>query len=538
MLFHLYKNYLYTISAKFRRQRLGKNPRALLTVVGLLVLPTLIVLQTQEMFRLWLEIPELGASFLFRFVSAALFGLFFVLVLTGIPVVLHHYFLAPDLALLGVLPLQKQDIYRFKYLTSSTGNLGLYVAVALPLLISMALAMGAHPIVYVAMLVVSLLFILVPTGLSILIALLLAQFFDVKKMRRAATLILGLFLVLTWGGFQFYRVSRLNPASTEFDPSTVDRFSALSQTLRTGVLPSDWLANSIYYSIQGQVATLVLNVLLLAALSFVLIQLTSLWRIRLEQREYRALASARPQQIKLTKQISSPGLRFALGVILKDLRLIVRDTRFLQTHILFLAMLLVWPFLQAAEPINPKETLTLIEPYIGLFFFTMFTSLILARQNLAMEQLAFQYIKLTPVSVRWWLLAKAGRVAMSVLLLLTIAVIVTATRTNTPLLWAVGILVVGALVAITSTFLGQTAAALGTRFDWVDPRYMVDMGWSYAFMFGTFVINGIGLAVLMLGISLSQQIVAFVVFFLYVGSVLGVSIRMSEQRLKTLQWTL
>lgn len=538
MLFRLYKNYLYSLTAKFRRNGVLKHPRALLTIAGLLVLPLIIVLQTQDLFRMWLAIPELGADFIIQFVSAALFGVFFVLILTGIPVVLHHYFLAPDLALLGVLPLQKQDIYRFKYLTSSTSNLGLFVAVALPLLISMALAIQAHPLVYVGMLVVSLMFIPIPTGISLLIALLLAQFFDIKKMRRAATLILGLFLILAWGGLQFYRVSRLNPAAVEFDPSAVDQFARVSQALRTGIVPSDWLVNSVFYMMRGEALVVLVNVALLAGCSFLLMGFTSAWRLRLERREFRATASTRSHQIKHPKPIASPTVRFVASVFAKDTRLIRRDPRFLQTHILFLAMLLVWPFLQPAEPVNPLETLSLFEPYIGLFLIAMLSGLTLSRQNFALEQLAFQYIKLTPVPLRGWLLAKAGRVAIALSIPLTVSVFITAMRTHTPFGSAVPMWGVSLLVALTSTFLGQTAAAFATRFDWIDPRYMIDMGWAYLSMAGALIINGIGLGVLMLGVVLSQQIIAFVVFFLYVGSVLGISMWMSERRLKTLQWTL
>ncbi len=536
MLFILYKTYLYTLTAKFRRQRLTKNPRVLLTLVGLLVLPTFIIVQTQEMFRVWLSVPEFGATFLYRFVSTALFGLFVVLILTGIPVVLHHYFLAPDLGLLGVLPIQKRDVYTFKFFTSATSNLGLFVMVALPLLISLTLAHSATVFAYLAIVLASLLFISIPTGISVLLSLLLAQFVNVKKMRRLTTLLLGLFFIVAWGGLQFYRVSRLNPVSAEFDPAAVDQFSTFSQTLHSSFFPSDWLLNTVVYTVQHNWIAVILNLALLAAVSFLLMSLTSVWRARLEQREKTSPTLAR-SHLKMPPQISPAWLRMPLGVLAKDMRVIRRDTRFLQSQLLLLAMLLVWPFLQDAHPINPQETLSVVEPYIGLLFIAMLAGLTLARQNFAMEQLAFLYIKLAPLKLRWWMVAKAGRVAFLTALLLCVSVFITAARTDTPLLWAMTTSGIGILMSLTSAFLGQTAAAFATRFDWTDPRYMVDVGWTYFSMIATLLINAFALGILALGFYLSQQIVAFVVFFIYVCVVLVVSLRISEYKLNRLQWT-
>ena len=531
----LLKNILRIYTANFRRKRFVKKGKILATLVGLLFLPFLIVVQTGGMFKMWLFLPG-GYEFLHRFVSASQLGVLFLLFLTGLPIAMHHFFLAEDLSMLRVFPLPAEQIYAQKFLEAAIGNLGMFFVIGFPVLLSMTMAIGFSPPALLVIIIASLFFIFIPTGLSVLVSLLLAQFFSVKKVRRFATLLLGMFIVLAWAGFQFLRLSRLDPLSIDFDPMALQTLTRTAERFDLVFSPSDWLVNSVLATVEKSWAAMALYLILLFVLSVAMFVASVRWRVALDKRDIRINAQGRSGASGMLP-FQSQTLRFYAALLLKDFRLLFRDTRFFQNVFIVMAMLIISPFLSDGVAAQYPGTLDVLTPYIPLTILVLIVSSAMGRQNLPMERLSFQYIKLAPLRMREILIVKSMRNASLVIAALTAAVIVSAWRFHTPGGWLLFVLGVNWLLAVAGSSLGQTFGAIAGRFDWTDPRYMVDMSWTVISMLAHLAFGAVGIGILTAGWHLQQLAVAFVLFFVYVCLVFELSTRIAQKHLEKLDWT-
>lgn len=521
--------------ANFRRGRLLKNKRALFTLLALCIMPLLIILQTREMFYAWLLMPNLGETFLLRFVASLLSGLMILLILTGLPGVMHHFFLAPDLALLQTLPIPSYAIFLQKILQSVVNNLGLFAAIGLPLLISLAIAFDMSVAAYVTIFFGSIVFIFIPTGIAALIAFALARLFSVKRMRRISTLILGLFIILTWAGFQVLQLSRLNPVmGKEYDPAAVDTISAFMAKINIIPLPSDWLVSSVHSAHVGEWSTVTINFLLLVGLAVVLSILIVFWRTNLQNKNIQIEAQPR-RRSNATPSVAGAASSFVKAMFAKDNRLMFRDTRFFQSSFLLMAMLLLAPFFASASSSSTEETLAFYMPYIPVTILTLIVSSTFARQSLPMERLAFFWLLQAPISAEKILWSKFVRIVSFVLPVAFLSVLTAAIK-NDSMDKLFGILLLHGGFVICGASLGMVNAVLTTKFNWSDPRDMVNPAGVYLASFIVLLIGGLGLVIIGTGFYIEQLIIAFLIFFVYVFLVLWLSLRMAKIRLTKLDW--
>jgi hypothetical protein len=352
-------------------------------------------------------------------------------------------------------------------------------------------------------------------------------------MRRVSTFILGLFIVLAWAGLQFMRFSRLNPMMSEFDADAVAHFSAMASTLQSNILPSDWLVSILHSAVAGQWQTVTRNFIFLLSSALVLINLVILWRIRLTRRDIRI--GALPRRLK-KKMVTSTAKRSVMSALLsKDFRLMVRDTRFFQSAFLLMIMLLLAPLFTVVDVDNSQETLVFLVPYIPVMILSLIVSSTLARQTLPIERLSFFWILNAPITIRTVVLAKWLRIFSLIAPITLIAVVITALRSGTEQ-HVFYMLIVHLGLVICGTSAGLANAAFSTQFDWSDPRYMVNPASVYLSLLVVLIIGALSLAIAMIGFILHQQIIAFLVFFLYVFLVLGMSLRAAESRLRKLDW--
>lgn len=533
MLGLLLKNQFKIFFAHVRGGRLLKKKSTLFSLVAVAVLPLLIINQTTDMFYAWLLMPNLGAAFLVRFVSTSLLGVMVLLILTGLPGVMHHFFLAPDVPLLQTLPIRERDMFAAKLVQSTMNNAGMFFAIGLPLLISMAIAFDVSPLIYVWILLGSILFILIPTALSALLTFSLARLFSIKKMRRASTLILGLFLILAWVGFQFLRLARLDPTMGEFEADTAANVATFMQRLDISIFPSDWLVGSIYSAIQNSWSSFALNVVFLVGSALVMTIIVVLWRIRLQNYDIHLEGTSKPLAGKNANNVRASSVWQA--IIIKDHHLMMRDTRFFQSSLLLLAMLLLAPFFTSVESVNSGETLAFLVAYTPVIILSLIVSSTLARQSLPLERLSFSLLRSAPLSIEQIVNAKWLRIFLMVLPVALLSVLTTALKSGTATI-LMPMLVVHAGLVLCGASLGLVAAAVSTHFDWTDPRYMGNPATVYLFSFIVLLIGAVGIGIWSVGFILGQQIIAFLVFFVYVFLVFWVSLRIAKSRLNKLNW--
>jgi len=181
-------------------------------------------------------------------------------------------------------------------------------------------------------------------------------------------------------------------------------------------------------------------------------------------------------------------------------------------------------------------TLDILTPYIPLTILVLIISAAMGRQNLPIERLSFQYLKIAPIRMRQVLVVKLVRAALLVSGASSVAIFVAAWRFRTPLQWLLPVIAANWLLAFGGASLGQTFGAIAGKFDWTDPRYMVDMSWTIISTLVHIVYGALGLGVLALGCYLHQCVVAFVIFFFYVCLVFEMGVRIASHRLQNLEW--
>jgi hypothetical protein len=530
----LIKNIFRIYTATFRNWRSAKKSKIVAAVIGLLFLPSMIVVQTFNMFEMWLYLPQ-GSELMFHFVSASMLGVMFLLFLTGLPVAMHHFFLAKDLPMLLSFPLQARQVYSQKFFETAMSNFGMFVLLGFPVLLSTILAIQFNLLLLIVVILASVLFICIISGISILVSLLCARFFSIKKVRRYATLVLGLFIVLAWASFQFIRMSRLDPSSIDFDPAAIESFSSLAASSSFFALPSDWIVELIRSFYGGDWFHLLVYVSALFITAVFLLIVSTRWREALDKFDAKIESSSRKSPT-INPEFKSPRLRFYTAIFLKDMRLVFRDTRFFQSNLILVAMLVISPFLTDVNESNVPGIYDILSPYIPLTILMLIVSSAMGRQNLPMERLAYQYVKLSPVNVHEYLVVKSMRPIFLVVLASSIAFLISAGRFGTPVGWIAAIIGVTWLLAVGGASLGQAFGAIAGKFDWTDPRYMNDMSWTLISTFIHLLYGVIGLGILATGFYLNQRAVAFVLFFFYVGLVFRVSTRIAAKRLQKLDW--
>jgi hypothetical protein len=89
---------------------------------------------------------------------------------------------------------------------------------------------------------------------------------------------------------------------------------------------------------------------------------------------------------------------------------------------------------------------------------------------------------------------------------------------------------------ICGASLGVANAAFTTQFDWSDPRYMANPAAVYVTSLIVLIFGAVGMTIGLAGLLLLQQIIAFLIFFVYVFLVFWMSLRAAESRLMKLDW--
>jgi len=530
----IFKTLLTIAYNHLRRGLWVKKRRTLVTIFGLLFLPTLIYLQTIRLFRVWNHMSDIGPDFMLHMISLSFLGLFALLFLSGLSGLLHHLFTAPDLSLLLTLPLSHEIVFAKKLIEANLYNMGLFVAVGLPLLISMAVALQASAFTFVVIVIGAFLFLPIPTALSAFFALIFARLGSVRKTRRWTGLVFGLFIIVVWASVQLFRISRLDPLSDQFEPEILARFQTDTPLVTLDILPTDWLVHGIYQACQGEYPGMGFRFILLAATSVICLRLVLKWRVGLLNKGIE-WADIRPKPKAMATIVPLPGASRLVGrLFLKDLRLTFRDTRLFQSAVILLVMIIIIPFVTDVG--KSTETIYFYLPYIPVFVLSVIVSAALSRSNVPMERLSFQFVRLAPLSLGTWLGIKLIRPVLLTGSAATLGAAITAVKDGTPLSVEIKIIGLLWLLICGAAGLGQTIGARAGNFNWSDPRYMVNIGWTYASTLFQVVYGAVGLAILAAGLYFEQQSIAFLLFFVYVCAVLISNLIIAQRYLETFDW--
>ncbi|NTV46935.1 MAG: hypothetical protein HGB11_10550 [Chlorobiales bacterium] len=102
----------------------------MLGYIGLIMLPLLVMINMYALMEVMARAPQLGLPAIQLLLRNMLFGIFLMLLFSGLALVLHIFFLSKDLPLLMSSPVPLATIFQFKLIETTVGNSTLFFGIA------------------------------------------------------------------------------------------------------------------------------------------------------------------------------------------------------------------------------------------------------------------------------------------------------------------------------------------------------------------------------------------------------------------------
>jgi ABC-2 type transport system permease protein len=278
---------------------------------------------------------RLGLSWLFlTFLSFLLFS--------AVVTALSTFFLSEDLRLLLAAPVPGQRLFYARYAKTAAQTSWMVVAFVLPVLLGIGLARCAGAVYYATIPLVVVPFVLIPVALGSMVTLALVNIFPARRARDILMLMGLLFAVALVMLLRFVRPERL--LSVQSLPDVTGFFSALQSPV-TPLLPSFWAGEALFAALSRQVDALHLGALWTTALA-----LTVLTRVAYDRAYFAGFSKAQEaRKARFTRLAGLEALvrRLPLGppvrsLLVKDLKVFLRDTTQWSQLLLLLALVLVY----------------------------------------------------------------------------------------------------------------------------------------------------------------------------------------------------
>jgi len=255
---------------------------------------------------------------------------------------LSTFFLSEDLRLLLAAPVPRDRLFYSRYAKTAGQASWMVVTFLLPVLLAVGLARCAPPGYYLAALLTVVPFVLIPVALGSVATLFLVSIFPARRARDVLMLMGLLFAVALVLLLRVLRPERL--LSVQSLPDVTGFFATL-QTPVTPLLPSFWAGETLFTALGGGVDWLHAGALWTTALAFTVFarmsfarQYFAAWSKAQEARKAR-FTRLRLLEVLVSRAPLRPPVR---SLLLKDLKIFLRDTTQWSQLLLLLALALVY----------------------------------------------------------------------------------------------------------------------------------------------------------------------------------------------------
>ena len=422
-------------------------------------------------------------------------------------------------------------------------NSALYILIGLPVIIAALVVLKASPVLFILIIFISLVFLAIPSGLASLFSISLAIFLPVKRTKNMTSLIMGVLFIAIWGGLQFLRLSRLDPYSSDFDNGLFNQLAETGALYSSPLLPSNWLINIINGFARGNVDLILLNFVLLAAVSFLLLQITSWLLCRLYQKEFVPILNQPAQKNPKTariKNISMTGVnRFhvLIALMIKDIKCLFRDSRFVTMLFFYAGLFIILPFIIKNPVPNINETFAPYQPFINLAFASTLMAGGLTSRLLPLEKLAFSYTKVLPQPAREYIFSKMCTGFSLTLTASLIGIVINYVYNQIPLFIALHIFLLIILNILGSTAIGFFAGALFANFSWENPRQMLNENGNIILNIAVMLYMVFGIIIFAAIFSLFNSLLATLAYSFYTLACFYTAFVLAKIKIKKIQWT-
>jgi ABC-2 type transport system permease protein len=414
-----------------RRRQQGDGARvALFGGIGLLVGLAIFAIVFWLTRRL-LGYAELG-DYLVRLALSWLFLTFLsFLAFSGVVTSLSTFFLSEDLRLLLAAPVSHTRLFYSRLARTVAQASWMVVVFLCPVLLAVGLARCAGALYYLGIVFTVVPFVVIPVTLGALVTLALVNVFPARRARDILMLMGLLFAVVLVLMLRFLQPEQL--LKVESLPDITGFFSTL-QTPLTPLMPSFWAGETLFSALQGSVDGLHAGALWTTAAGVVVLT-------RMAYRRHYFPGWSKAQEARKARFTRLRGLEALIGrlpvspavrqLVLKDLKVFLRDTTQWSQLLLLLALALVYlynfrvldlervPYMSGVI----KNAYTFVN--LGMAGFVLAAVAVrFVFPAVSSEGPAFWVVRTSPVRLRAFLMSKFGVGLLPVLVLAELLTVV------------------------------------------------------------------------------------------------------------------
>jgi ABC-2 type transport system permease protein len=364
--------------------------------------------------RLFVQVEIFGPYLVKKLLSILLLSLFSLLCFSNLISALSAFYLSDDLPLLHSLPLSIRQLHQARFVQTFLNSSWMMVIFGLPVFMAYGVVYKAGLLYYLALFAYLLPFLMIPTGVGVVIATLLVNIFPARRTRELMVLISMVFVV---GLFVLLRLIQPEKLVNADSFNDVMSFLGQLQTPTASYLPSHWGTEVLIPLLTGDVGEpgyyLCLTALSGAA-ALILSQWLSLvlypigWT---KAQHASASTERRPGLIDaLLRGVTRPLPETMRAIIIKDVKTFFRDAAEWPQLLLILALMAVYLYSVKVLPLDG--------PFITLRIHNLISFMNLGMVGFVVSSIAVRFL-FTSVSVEgraFWLLRAAPLDPMQFLL--------------------------------------------------------------------------------------------------------------------------
>ncbi|CAN5150918.1 hypothetical protein BH24ACT16_BH24ACT16_15820 [soil metagenome] len=416
------------------------------------------------------------------FAEAALSGVYTLLaaalIFIGLATALYTLYLSIDLDLFASLPLAERTTLAYKYWETLFGNLWIFLVAALPILLAYGSATGASALYYPVLALVSLLVVMIPTGICVLLVMPLMRLMPAGRAKELVAALGAIVVALGYVGW-----IRLSEGGTNvgIGAGIEDILESISGSPALTLPPGTWSAQALTGAATLEWGRMLGGIAPLAAVA-VAAYLLCLWLAGWAYATGRARATetgGRARSARWTPRLFAflpPDIR---AVVVKDLASLPRDLRRLSGAGVPVIMGFAFALFNPQSGALPAG-LADLAPYLIIGAFAGLSAIWGTAQAVGGEGRAYGVLAALPLGTGRILAAKwISTLSLSVALAIVGCAVVSVVS-GFSLLGFAGGLAVGATVGAVMALYAVGFAALFPRFDWENPNQALTLAGGLA----------------------------------------------------------
>jgi ABC-2 type transport system permease protein len=435
------------------------------------------------------ELGELRFEINRRLLGMAVMTFFAVLIFSNIITALSTFFLSDDLELVGALPVTGDALFLARFVEMLTESSWMVIVFGTPVFLAYGVVYSAGPGYYAVIPAVLFPFLLIPAGIGAVVTMALVSAFPARRIRD----ILFLLAILA-AGFLFMFLRLLQPEKL-VNPDTQLSVIAFVQSLQAPMktwMPNLWATEVLTRMVKGSLGETGWLYLALLWGTGLGVTATAMLFSRFfypdsfskSQEATRISISRSSLANRMVAGVSTPFSPATRQLVMKDIRVFLRDTSQWSQVFLLGALVVIYIFNFRAMPLShlPVDQFKIqnLVSFMNIGLAGFVVTALSARfvfPMVSLEGRAFWIVKSSPLPLRGFLWSKFMIAALPLLVIGEALIVITNFILQvSPVVWYAGVVTI-ALMTFAICGLG---VGLGARF----PRFMVENPAKVATTFG------------------------------------------------------